>query len=141
MTIPSHYHSVSDICKQYHLSTDDFLDILINENIKLCIYMANLKTYYFDFKMINREIDEYDVQSYFLSGLFYLTRYEACKILHKGEADIFRIQPKGKAFITLAHPHRTLVSDLLMDEKSIHLLQKALSDYTITEPALNTLSV
>lgn len=124
MTIDTAYRSVRDLCIQYHLTSDDFLDIFLCEKIKLCIYLAHLKTYYFDFILVNDKIDKFDVKSYFISGLFYLTTYETCKILRKGEADISRVQPQGKTFITLAYPHKILFSDLLIDTYNFNLFHQ-----------------
>lgn len=140
MTIYTAYRSVSELCTQHHLTSDDFLDIFLSENMKLCIYLANLKTYYFDFTLVNDEVDEFDVQSYFISGLFYLTTYESCKILHKGEADISRVQPKGKTFITLAHPHKILFSDLLVDTDNFNLFNRCRFHYEQPFSQANILS-
>lgn len=140
MTTNTTHLSVSDLCRQHHLTPDDFLDIFLNENMKLCIYLANLKTYYFDFTLVNHEVDELDIQSYFISGLFYLTTYETCKVLHKGEAEISRIQPEGKTFITLAHPHRISFSDLLVDTPNLHLFNKSRFNYESAFSRTNILS-
>ncbi len=121
MDIP--YCSVSDICTSYHLSKDDFLDIFLRENVKLCIYLKNLKTYYFDFTLVDYELKQSHVQIEFVSGLFYLTTYEACKVLHRGEAFISRIRPSGEMFISLAHPQKIVFDDLLVDANGIKLLK------------------
>ncbi len=118
MTINASCHFVKELCANHQMTKDDFIDIFLSENLKLCIYLSDLKTYYFDFKLVDYELDSYNVHACFSSGLFYLTSYEACKVLCNGESFVSRIQPAGEMFITLAHPQRILFDDLLLDSKS-----------------------
>ncbi len=140
MTLDKPYYSVSELCLAHQLTKNDFMDIFLTENLKLCIYLSNLKTYYFDLTVCNSEINEYKVQSRLMSGLFYLTSYEACKVLCKGESLISCIQPQGNAFITLSEPRKILFSDLLIDVNGFDTFDKLCCGITSTvsnQPALS----
>ncbi len=126
MTVNMPYCSVSDICASHQLTKDDFIDVFLRKNLKLCVYLTGLKTYYFDFTLIDYKLKQYHVCSSFESGLFYLTAYEACKVLSQGESLISRIKPAGEMFITLAHPQKIMFEDLLVDTQGMQLFQPLL---------------
>lgn len=133
MRLNNMYYSVSDLCEKHRLTQENFTDIYLNENVKLCIYLTKLKTYYFDFILIDEKVDHYEIQSCFISGLFYLTTYETCKILRCGEALVSHVRPAGKDFITLAQPRRITFDDLLVDATHFSAFDQLCSTYARTQ--------
>ncbi|MBE6455469.1 MAG: hypothetical protein IJC11_01990 [Alphaproteobacteria bacterium] len=122
------YHSLNTLCIRYNLSPSDILDGLFSTDMELCIHCKNLKTYFFDFTLINEKTQKYAIKTLYLTGPFYLATYDSCKILHQGTATVSKLKPQNYKFIAPADTQQVSVKDLLFDEINYQKFKAYLSE-------------